>query len=461
MRLHQLLRRPRPGLSLHLPAHDRGRALPGPVRRLLRSAPGGWDWPELPEFGGPLEREGLVATAQARLARRWGAHRAWLGVNGASGLLQAALLAMARPGQRVLLPRNHHRSLLHGCVLAGLRPVLMDLPFDPATGLWLPPTAAHLAAVLERAGPVAAAVLVHPTYQGLAGPLPDLVAMLHRRGLPVLVDEAHGTHFAAPVDGLPPPALRCGADLVVNSLHKSAAGLAQTAVLWLAEGRVQAGAVERGLLWLQTSSPSALLLASAEAALDRLLDPAGRGDVRRAIRRSQRGREALLRCGWPLLAPQDPLRLVLHTAALGISGVRADVWLLAHGVTAEVPESGTLTFCPGLRPSRQLAARLDPVLRAMRRDLGGPPLPPFLPPPLPLVAEPELPVGSAWRSGGRDLPLEDCAGRIAAAPLCPYPPGIPLLVPGERIDAERLQWLMEQRRLWPAQIADTVRVVEE
>ena len=445
------------GLPLHLPAHGRGRGLSPALQRLLRQRPGSWDLPELPELGGPLIDSGAVAEAQRRCARQLGAEAVWFGVNGASGLLQAALLALAPPGSRVLLPRNLHRSLLHGCVLGQLRPLLYDLPFDPATGLWLPPSPAHLDAVLDAAGaglltpadPVAALVLVSPSYQGQRADLPALVALAHRRGLPVLVDQAHGRGEA----------LAAGSDLVVLSAQKAGGGLAQSAALLLQGQRVGQDAVARALLWLQTSSPSALLLASAEAALEELTSPAGLRRwqwARRVGERLQRRCQAL---GLPLIASDDPLRLVLHTAALGINGLEADAWLLERGVIAELPEPGALTFCLGLGPPAGVVWRLPRQLQRLRRALGGDPLPPFSAPPLPLVAEPELPLGVAWRSAAEAVPLAAAAGRIAAEPLCPYPPGIPLLVPGERIDPARAAWLQQQARLWPGQIADTVRVV--
>ncbi|MFM7313122.1 MAG: lysine decarboxylase, partial [Cyanobium sp.] len=182
-----------PELALHLQAHGRGRGLPPELVALLRRRPGSWDLPELPGFGGPLEAEGAVAQAQIRCAELTGADRCWFGVNGASGLLQAALLALAPPGSRVLLPRNLHRSLLHGCVLGRLEPVLYGLPFDPLSGLWRPPDAVHLERVLRAAldqGPVAALVLLSPTYQGLASELETLISLAHGFGLPVLVDQA-------------------------------------------------------------------------------------------------------------------------------------------------------------------------------------------------------------------------------------------------------------------------------
>ncbi|MCT0229956.1 aminotransferase class I/II-fold pyridoxal phosphate-dependent enzyme [Synechococcus sp. CS-1324] len=462
MRLLHALRAPGPGLALHLPAHGRGRGLAPGLRQLLAGPPGRWDLPELPWIGGPLEADGAVAVAQGAAAALCGSDRCWFGVNGASGLLQAGLLALAPPGSRVLLPRNLHRSLLHGCVLAQLRPVLFDLPFDAATGLWLPPTAARLERVLAAAGSVAALVLVHPTYQGLAAELAGLIELAHQHGLPVLVDEAHGAHFGAaalPPDLLPTSALGAGADLVVQSLHKAAGGLGQSAALLLQGGRVAVAEVERALLWLQTTSPSALLLASAEAAITQLHSREGGAQLARALRIGSQLRRSLAAAGLPLVANQDPLRLVLHTAALGISGLQADQWLLERGVIAELPEPGCLTFCLGLHPPLGLGWRLGRRLQQLNAALGGQPLPAFQPPPLPLVGEPELPVGQAWRAPCQVVPLAAAAGRVAAEPVCPYPPGIPLLIPGERIDPPRADWLLEQRRLWPDQIADSLKVV--
>ena len=443
-----------PHLNLHLPAHGGGRGLAPELRALLRCLPASWDLPELPDVGGPLLPEGAVTRSQQRSAALLGASHCWYGVNGASGLLQAALLALAPPGSRVLLPRNLHRSLLHACVLGQIEPLLYGLPFDAATGLWQPPRAEQLRQVIAAAqatGPVAAITLVSPTYQGLAAALPDLVAVAHSAGLALLVDGAHGTGQG----------IAAGADLEVLSLQKNAGGLAQSAALLAQGSRCDPAALARSLLWLQTSSPSALLLASCEAAIAHLMGAAGRDQRRRAVARAQRLRQRCRARGLPLVCSDDPLRLVLHTGAMGINGLDADDWLLARGVIAELPEPATLTFCLGLRPPRLLSWRLPRVLGQLQGALGGPPLPRQEPPPLPLVAALELPLGTAWRARSESVPLGQAAGRIAAEPLCPYPPGIPLLVPGERIDSARATWLHRQQRLWPGQIADTVRVVAD
>jgi lysine decarboxylase len=401
-----------------------------------------------------LQADGAVAEAQRRCAALLGARACWFGVNGASGLLQAALLAMAPPGSRVLLPRNHHRSLMHGCLLGGVEPLLYAVPFEASTGLWLPPTPSHLGRVLAEAlaaGPVAGLVLLDPTYQGLRADLASLVALAHGRGLPVLVDQAHGQGEA----------VAAGADLVVLSPQKVGGGLAQGAALFSRGERIGEEALERSLLWLQTSSPSALLLASTAAALEQMHAPEGRALRRRAEERAHRLASALARRGFPLLPTGDPLRLLLHCGAFGVNGLCADPWLLERGVVVELPEPAVLLFCLGLAPPRAMERRLPGLLEAMRRALGGPPLPPQTPPPVPLVGRVALSIGVAWRAPSASVPLAEAVGRIAAEPLVPYPPGIPLLVPGERLDGARVHWLQEQHRLWPGQITDTVKVVAD
>lgn len=453
------------GQWLHLPAHAGGAGLPPGLRRLLRFPPGRWDLPELPEIGGPLEIDGAVQASQRAAADAYGAAHCWYGVNGATGMLQAAVLAMAKPGQSLLLPRNSHRSLIQACALGGITPLLFDLPFlsdrghVAALGLeWLQWVLEHLA--LQPQQPVGA-VVVQPTYHGYAEDPTPLIALLHQHGLPVLVDEAHGSHLLPGVDSLlPVSALRAGADLVVHSLHKSSTGLGQTAVLWQQGERILPDAVRRSLGWLQTTSPSALLLASCEASLADWQTPAGRRRLACRLQQARHLAEQLREHGVPLLNSPDPLRLVLHTAAVGISGIDADDWLMKRGLVAELPEPGSLTFCLGMVERSGLSRQLARHWRELHQTVGaGAPLAPFTAPPIPLLTKPAIHCGEAWRSPWREVPWPDAVGAIAAQLVCPYPPGIPLLVPGEQLDQNRVQWIEQQRQFWPDQISSRVRIV--
>ncbi len=461
--LPQLTRRL--GEPLFLPAHGRGAALPDGLRQLLRQRAGIWDLPELPELGGPLEPEGAIAASQRCSAAQMGVARCWYGVNGATGLLQAALLAMVRPGERVLLPRNVHRSLIQACVLGDLEPVLFDLPFQsdrgqpaPADSAWIERV---LAALPSDGAPIRAAVLVHPTYQGYANDPTEVIQRLQQRGCCVLVDEAHGCHFAAGVNHpLPPSAVHCGADLVVHSLQKSAAALAQTAVLWLQGERLDPVRVERSLGLLQTTSPSALLLASCEEALQHWQRRKGRRQLLQRLQEAEELANVLRHSGVPLLNNQDPLRLVLHTGAAGITGLDADAWLLPKGLVAELPEPATLTFCLGLARHRGLGRRIRHHWQDLLRTYPDrDSLPPFEAPPLPLVTATDRSPSQAWHAERVRVSLDEAGGCVAAELLCPYPPGIPLLIPGERLDRNRQAWLKRQQLFWGEQIPDGLFVV--
>ena len=450
--------------ALHLPVHGRGEALPPSLRGLLRQQPGRWDLPELPEIGGPLEADGAVAETQARLAARMGVECCWFGVNGATGLLQAALLAMAAPGDAVLLPRNVHRSLIAACELGGLLPVFLPVPFDALRGHPGAMTADGLSRSLDALPDLgrrlAAAVLVHPTYHGYAAEIAPLVDRLHAHGLPVLVDEAHGTHLAfAPGLGLPPSSLTTGADLVVHSLHKSAPGLAQTAVLWQRTTRISATALRCSLQRLQSSSPSALLLASCEATLDWMLSSRWTRLLQQRLETARRLQDRWRCKGVPLHESDDPLRIILNTASVGVSGLEADTWFMNRGLIAELPEPLCLTFCLGLARHRGLSTRLQRLWQLFLEDRGGPPLAPVAAPPLDAVNGVELSPAAVSHRPTLACPLSQCADRIAAEMICPYPPGIPLLVPGERIDQARVQWLQRQHARWPEQVPGMVKVL--
>ena len=453
------------GRPLFLPAHGRGKALPHELKQLLKNRAGVWDLPELPGLGGPLLSEGAVAVSQETEAVGIGAKKGWYGINGATGLLQAGLLSMVRPGQAVLMPRNVHRSLIHACAISDLRPVLFDLPFMADRGHFGPPDETWFKTVLDEVLftdiKIAAVVLVHPTYHGYASDLAPLVKICHGQGWPVLVDEAHGAHFASGIDiGLPCSGLSVGADLIVHSLHKSGTGLVQTAVLWLQGDFLDPLAVERSVGWMQTSSPSALLLASCEAALRELRIPSRQ---RKWITRIDEARQIFSRLrdlGLPLLANQDPLKLILHTAVAGISGFEADDWFIDRGLIAELPEPGCLTFCLGFADQKGL-------IRSLKRRWGTlleeyshkKPIKSFLAPPLPLLTELTMPCGKAWRSISQSIPLKDSVGMISAELICPYPPGIPMLIPGEVLNQSLVEWLMKQRVLWPNQIPHKIRVI--
>ena len=453
------------GRNLFLPAHGRGKALPKAFRRLLKRPPGYWDLPELPCIGSPLDDQGAVAESQRASAEMMGVANCWYGVNGATGLLQAGLFSMLKPGQAVLMPRNVHKSLINACLIGNFLPVLFDLPFLADRGHYYVPNYIWLEEVLAQVKAksldLAAAVLVNPTYHGYSSDIKSLIMKLHSLGLPVLVDEAHGSHFFYYKDmNMPESAISAGADIVVNSLHKSSLGLSQTAVIWLQGDKVDYESLKRSISLFQTSSPSALLLSSCELAIREWENPSAIRVLKKRLKEVRKINNRLRLLGLPLLENKDPFKLILHTASVGINGVEADAWMISKGLVAELPEPGCITFCLGFGSHKGVEVLMKRLWNELSiSNLTGKIVGDFICPPVPLLSEPEMNLSSAWKAKFEIVPLTETEGRISAEMISPYPPGISFLIPGERIDSKRSEWLIDQHKVWPNQIPPKLKVV--
>tara|TARA_B100000945_G_scaffold61570_1_gene45813 strand:- start:258 stop:1652 length:1395 start_codon:yes stop_codon:yes gene_type:complete len=451
-------------VNLFLPAHGRGNALPKKIRNLLRLRPGIWDLPELFEIGGPLIGDGAVAESQKSSASAVGVDRCWYGVNGATGLLQSSLLALARPGQAVLMPRNIHKSCIQACLFGGLIPLLFDVPFLSDRGhasvfdrKWLQRV---LSKAKELEEDIAAVVLVNPTYHGYSADMESLVKEIHLHSLPVLVDEAHGAYLISQLrPDLPKSSILFGADLVVHSLHKSAPGLVQSAVLWSQGDKVDPFKIERSIELLQTSSPSSLLLASCESSINELIEAKGLKKLNSRIEEAELLKGFLINHEVPLLENNDPLRIILHTSKFGLSGIEVDKRFIKKRIIAELAEPGTLTFCLGFSSHKKLGKRFVGTWNEINKSFGQQKSFLFKKPPFSIVSKPYKPCSYSWRSNFEKVNLEDSIGRISIEMVCPYPPGIPLVIPGEILDKARVDWLKEQKSFWPEQIPGFVRVI--
>ena len=463
MRLSTLLTYSR-GKNLFLPAHGRGNSLPPNLKKLLKNRPGIWDLPELPDIGGPFCSNGAIAISQKNAALAMGVDRCWYGVNGATGLLQAALLSIAKPNQAVLMPRNVHRSIVQACLIGEIIPVFFDLPFLKDRGHFIPPDEIWLNKVLKEdivsTLDIAGLIVVSPSYHGYSNDLTALIKTAHEKNWPVLVDEAHGAHFAANVDStLPKSALNSCADLVVHSLHKSSIGLSQTAVLWSQGDLIDPLRIERSVGWLQTSSPNALLLASCEESIFAWRTKAGKKKLLTRLNQAKEIFSSLRLKGMPLLQNQDPLRLILHTGSRGITGFKADECFIKRSIVGELPEPATLTFCLGFSRHRDLIRLMKIEWDYIVENFSEVPFKPFPPSPFPLVSIPKISSSAASRANSEQVCIEDAVGKISSDLICPYPPGIPFLIPGELIDQARADWLLEQRNYYTNQISPSINVV--
>ena len=451
--------------SLFFPAHNRGKALPKGLIRLLKKQPGFWDLPELPEIGSPLSNSGLIHDAQISISKKVNTKKCFFGVNGASGLIQSGIIAMANPGEYILMPRNVHISVIKACALQNIIPIFFDIEFSSVTGHYMPITKKWFTNVFNNIdfdnSKIAGVILVSPYYQGYATDLEPLIKICHQYDLPVLVDEAHGSYFLFCENlDLPKSSLLSNADLVVHSLHKSLNGLTQTAVLWYKGNLVNEHNLIKSINLLQTTSPSALLLSSCEESIKDWLNKKSLSKFHQRISEAKSIYKKLIQKNIPLIETQDPLKIVLNTSKVGIDGFTADKFFYKNGLIAELPEMMTLTFCLGFANQKDFIKLFEKLWNKLLLKSKKFKSFEVLHSPFKLVEEPEIQIGIAWRSETRNIPFSQSLNKISGDIICPYPPGIPLLVPGERIDIDRFNWINNQSLCNKDLINFNIRVIK-
>ena len=417
--------------------------------------------------------------AEKLAAEAFGAARTFFLTNGATQGNHALCMALAPLGTRIVAQRNSHGSLVDGLVLSGGIPSFVAPEYDGELGITHCVTPAALEAALAAAPDAQAAFIVSPTYYGMAADVAGCVEVAHRAGVPLVVDQAWGPHFGFH-DALPPTALSQGADAMLTSTHKIAGSLTQSAMLHIGHsGRVDAAAVGRTLRLLRSTSPSSLLLASLDGARRQLvlhgeqllyetLEAIG---VARAKLETIDG-IALVDAtvvGRMGIAGYDPLRIVLDVRGTGRTGYEiADALRRSYDVHAELPMQATIVFVVGLGETaaslRRLAGDIDEVV--LRLSEPGATVP-IVPPPASRGYEVVVSPRDAFLGAAELVAVDDAIGRISCESIASYPPGVPALLPGERVSAETIAYLRELAasgaRLHGASDADfkTMHVLQE
>lgn len=419
----------------HVPGHKMGQAAPAALRDQFGLGTLRFDLTEAPGLDDLHAPEGVIAEAQDLAAEAFGAARSFFLVGGTTAGLHALILAACRPGDVLAVPRNAHRSVLGALILSGARPAWVRVAFHDEVDVAVRLDPASLRAALPGAQ---AALLVHPTYYGLVGDLPAEIRLIHEAGLPALVDEAHGTHFAFH-PALPPSALSCGADGVVQSTHKTGGSLTQSSMCHLGFGhRLSTSRAAEMLRLVQSTSPSYLLMASLDLAR-RDLALRGQAMWDRAIHLALKARQRIQEiAGLRVCDADDPTKLLINVSGRGLTGFQAAEWLWTKGVAVE--SAGLRYLLAVITPGDSPAAidTLVDSLAALPQGPGTPPLPE--PPPWPEMV---LPPREAYLGSKEAVLLDDSRGRIAAELIAPYPPGIPVVAPGERLTADVVRYLQE------------------
>jgi arginine decarboxylase len=396
----------------------------------------------------PYERaEGLAAAA-------FGAERSWFLTNGATQGNHALCLALAPLGARCVAQRNSHTSIVDGLVLSGGVPSWVAPEYDPELGITHGVTPAALEAALAEAPDARAVFVISPTYYGMAADVRGLAEVAHAAGVPLVVDQSWGPHFGFH-EALPPTALSQGADAMLTSTHKIAGSLTQSAMLHVAAGRIDVGAVARAVRLLRSTSPSSLLLASLDAARRQLVLHGEQllHETLEAIAFARAKLETIPGIalvddglvGRMGIAGYDPLRIVVDVRGTGRTGYEiADALRRSYDVHLELPTQATLVFIVGLgEPAAALRRLAGDIEETVKRIARPGTTAAIVGPTTTLRNEVAVTPREAFLGAAEQLPVDDAVGRISCEAIASYPPGVPALLPGERISEETVAYLRE------------------
>ena len=430
-----------------VPGHKRGRGNPE-LREFLGERCLDVDVNSMKMLDNLCHPVSVIREAERLAAEAFGAAHAFFMVGGTTSAVQAMILTACKRGEKVILPRNVHRSVINAMILGGALPVYVNPEMDKTLGISL---GMRLSAVDEaiRENPDAKAVFVNnPTYYGICSNLPAIAELAHRHGMLLLADEAHGTHFYFH-DDLPPAAMASGADMAALSLHKSGGSLTQSSLLLISD-RISAGYAHQIINLTQTTSASYLLMVSLDISR-RSLSLRGRETFDKVISLVDYARNEINAIGdyyayskelvnGDSIADFDVTKLSVFTRPVGLAGIEVyDLLRDEYDIQTEFGDIANLLayVSVGDRPKdiERLVAALSEIRRNYRKSRTGMLEAEYINPKV--ICGPQ----EAFYAPKRSLPIGETAGQVVSEFVMCYPPGIPILAPGELITSEILEYI--------------------
>ncbi len=439
-------------VSFHTPGHKSGKGISTRFRKFVGSKIFTIDLTTLDEVDCLQKPVGVIREAQELAAEAHGADRSFFLVNGTTVGNHAMILSTVRPGEEVLVARNAHKSILAGIILSGAIPRFFLPGFDPDLGIAINVSAAAVEQAMLARPEARVVALTSPNYYGVAADMPTIVAAGQRHGRVLIVDEAHGPHLHFH-PALPPSAMDAGADLAVQSTHKIVGGMTQASMLHVKGGGVDAGRVAGILQILQSTSPSYILMASLDLARMQMATE-GRKLLGKAIELAEDARARInripgLRCLDTLQVKEwgdlslDVTKLTISVKELGLTGYAASTLLNTEfDIQVEMADLFNLLVIVSIGDRRDDLERLVRALEALAHRAHGPAFVPEIIP-VPPIQETRLACSprEAYFGDYVYVPLAQAAGRIACDIVTIYPPGIPILTPGEEISPAAVEYL--------------------
>ncbi len=438
-------------IQFHIPGHKKGTGMDPDFREFIGENALSIDLINISPLDDLHQPRGIIKRAQKLASEAFGADYTFFSVQGTSGAIMTMIMAVCGPGDKIIVPRNVHKSVMSAIVFSGATPIFIHPEIDPKLGISHGITTESVEKALEQHPDAKGVFVINPTYFGISADLKKIVEIAHSYSVPVLVDEAHGVHIHFHEE-LPLSAMQAGADMSATSVHKLGGSMTQSSILNVREGLVSPKRVQSILSMLTTTSTSYLLLASLDVARKRLVTE-GKALLDQTIELAEKTRkqineiEGLYCVGREILGSKatfdyDPTKLIIHVRDLGITGYDAEKWLREEA-RIEVELSDLYNLLCIITPG-DTEAETNHLVEALKRlahickDYTEGEKIEVLLPDIPVLA---LSPRDAFYADTEVIPLNESAGRIIAEFVMVYPPGIPIFIPGEIITEENLAYI--------------------
>ncbi|MED4752169.1 aminotransferase class I/II-fold pyridoxal phosphate-dependent enzyme [Brevibacillus choshinensis] len=444
-------------IQFHIPGHKKGMGMHPAFREFIGENALSIDLINIAPLDDLHHPKAMIKEAQDLAAEAFGADHTFFSVQGTSGAIMAMIMATCSPGDKIIVPRNVHKSVMSAIIFAGAVPIFIHPSMDERLGISHGITVKAVQKALDAHPDAAALLVINPTYFGIAGDLREIVRTAHNYEIPVLVDEAHGVHIHFHEE-LPISAMQAGADMAATSVHKLGGSLTQTSILNVREGLVDVDRVKTVMSMLTTTSTSYIFLASLDMARQHLalnghllteqamkLAEKARNMINDIPRIYCVGREIL---GKPATFAMDPTKLLIHVRDLGITGWEVENWLRdKYNIEVEMSDLYNVLCFVTAGDSDETIQVLVNALRDLSVEFAH-----VQAEEKPTISLPNIPMLSttprnAFYAETETILLAEAAGRVITEFIMVYPPGIPIFLPGEVITEENLAYIQENIRV--------------
>lgn len=434
----------------HVPGHKRGQGIDREFKSYVGSNIFQMDVNGMDDLDNICNPIGVIDRSQKLMAQLFGSDYAFYLLNGTTQGIQAMILHACRPGDKIIIPRNAHRSVISALILSGAIPIYVQPKMSYELGVAMGVAVEDIENAIILNPDAKAVFIINPTYYGMASDLASIVDIAHQNDMLVLVDEAHGSHLQFS-SCLPKSAMACGADMSAISLHKTGGSMTQTSALLLNERRVNRDSLKTTLNLLQTTSGSYVLMASLEFAR-RQLEIKGREIIGEVLELAQYARSSINGikglyafgselAGRPGVWDFDETKMGVNVNRIGLTGYEVEKILRnEYNIQIEMSDFGNILAIISVGDTKE---RIETLIHALadiagQRDGGKFDARVVLPAPAPRYCYSPREAHYATKE---TIGLKDAVGRISGEMLMAYPPGIPIICPGEEITKDIMEYI--------------------